>query len=75
MGKSSPGERALNASYEARAVHASLQKWMDRHANCGGGLDNFGVVYHHPKDQEKLTIPPADHVADAVHLALRQSNS
>lgn len=63
------GDRAYSASYEARAVHASLQKWLDRHANCGGGFDHFTVAYHGAKDDEQPTLNP---IADAVHIGLHR---
>jgi hypothetical protein len=45
----------------------SLQKWLSKHATCGGTVDHFTIAYAQPHDHD---LPKANPVRDAVHLHL-----
>lgn len=63
-------ERKVGESYKA-GVGVRLQKWLDKHAACGGTIDHFTVGYAKPKDGD---VPNQAPVAESVHLALRVAN-
>lgn len=59
-----------DASYSCALVEArSLQKWLDKHAACGGTFDHFTLSYAQEKDAD---VPKSNPVSDAVHAALRE---
>ncbi len=60
--------RADNCSYSnssALLEQSALQKWLERHAACGGTFDHFTASYAEVKDND-LPTP----VAEAVHATL-----
>jgi len=48
-------------------IHVNLNKWLERHASCGGTVDHFTIAYAQATDHD---VPKANPVRDAVHLHL-----
>lgn len=65
-------DRNDGASYFASFGGKSerLQKWLDKHAACGGTFDHFTLSYAEQKD---LDLPKSAPVANAVHATLRDA--
>jgi hypothetical protein len=62
--------RKNGESYQA-GVMVRFQKWLDKHAACGGGLDHFTVGYAKEKDSD---LPSPAPVANGVHRVLQAAN-
>jgi hypothetical protein len=63
-------ERREGESFKA-GVMVRLQKWLDRHAACGGTLDHFTAGYALTKDGD---LPNPAPIANGVHHVLRSAN-
>lgn len=63
-------ERKSGESYKAGVV-TRLQKWLDKHAACGGTIDHFTAGYAKTKDGD---VPNPAPIADGVHQILRAAN-
>jgi hypothetical protein len=64
-------ERKIDSSYAALSERRALEKFFDRHAECGGTRDKFKLALGHPADWDAVEFAdPANNLKAAVRLAL-----
>jgi hypothetical protein len=64
-------ERPIDSGFTAIQHQRSVQKFLDRHAACGGTRDKFKLALGHPAEWDAVEfVDPTTNLKGAVRLAL-----